>query len=79
MRSALRDSIRMVCSTHLILASLVLLRKMNKGPFTGQSERVSDLLGLVHTNVCGPMSTIARGGFQYFITFTDDFSIYGYI
>jgi hypothetical protein len=56
-----------------------LLRKMTKAPFTGQSERVSDLLGLVQTDVCGSMSYIARGGFQYFITFTDDFSRYGYI
>jgi hypothetical protein len=37
------------------------------------------LLGLVHTDVCGPMSFVAVGGFQYFITFTDDFSRYGYI
>ena len=36
-------------------------------------------MGLVHTDVCGPMSSIARGDFQYFITFTDDFSRYGYI
>jgi hypothetical protein len=56
-----------------------LLGKMTKAPFTGHSERASDLLGLVHTDVCGPMSSIARGGFQYFITFTDDFSSYGYI
>jgi hypothetical protein len=56
-----------------------LLEKMTKAPFTGQSERASDLLGPVHTNVCGPMSYVARGGFQYFITFTDDFSRYGYI
>ena len=56
-----------------------LLSKMTKAPFTGHSERASDLLGLVHTDVCGPMSSIARGGFQYFITFTDDFSRYGYI
>jgi len=56
-----------------------LLGKMTKTPFTGQSERASDLLGLVHTDVCGPMSSIARGCFQYFITFTDDFSRYGYI
>jgi transposase InsO family protein len=40
---------------------------------------VSDLLGLVHTDVCGLMSPVASGGFQYFITFTDDFSRYGYI
>jgi hypothetical protein len=25
------------------------------------------------------MSFVARGGFQYFVTFTDDFSRYGYI
>jgi hypothetical protein len=43
---------------------------MTKAPFTGQSERASDLLGLVHTDVCGSMSYVARGGFQYFITFT---------
>jgi transposase InsO family protein len=35
---------------------------MIKAYFIGQSERVSDLLGLVHTNVCGPMSYVARGG-----------------
>jgi hypothetical protein len=40
-----------------------LLGKMTKAPFTGHSERASDLLGLVHTDVCGPMSSIARGGF----------------
>jgi hypothetical protein len=56
-----------------------LLSKMTKAPFTGQSERASDLLGLVHTDVCGPMSSVARVGFQYFINFSDDFSRYGYI
>jgi hypothetical protein len=56
-----------------------LLEKMTKSPFTSQSERASDLLGLVHTDVCIPMSSVARGGFQYFITFADDFSRYGYI
>jgi hypothetical protein len=49
---------------------------MTKASFTGQSERSNDLLGLVHTDVCGPMSFVARGGFQYYITFTDDFSRY---
>jgi hypothetical protein len=56
-----------------------LLRKMTKSPFTSQSERASDLLGLVHTDVCGTMNSIARGGFQYFVTFIDDFSRYKYI
>jgi hypothetical protein len=39
----------------------------------------SDLLGLVYIDVCGPMRSVVRGGFQYFITFTNDFSTYGYI
>ena len=52
---------------------------MTKAPFTGLGERASELLGLVHTDVCGPMSSVARGGFQYFITFTDDYNRYGYI
>jgi hypothetical protein len=40
-----------------------LLEKMTKTPFTGQSERASELLGLVHIDVCGPMSSVTRGGF----------------
>ena len=34
---------------------------------------------LIHSDVCGPISTTARGGYQYFVTFTDDLSRYGYI
>ncbi|KAK8534694.1 hypothetical protein V6N12_057338 [Hibiscus sabdariffa] len=56
-----------------------LLGKMTKAPINGKSERASDLLGLIHSDVCGPINTQARGGFHYFITFTDDFSRYGYI
>ncbi|KAG8481234.1 hypothetical protein CXB51_025996 [Gossypium anomalum] len=52
---------------------------MTKSPFIGKSERASDLLGLIHSDVCGPINTQARGGFHYFITFTDDFSRYGYV
>jgi hypothetical protein len=43
-----------------------LLWKMTKPPFVGQSKRVSDLLGLVHMDVCGPMCSVARGGFFVF-------------
>jgi hypothetical protein len=47
-----------------------LLEKMTKTPFTGQSKRAMDLLGLVHTDICGPISSVARGNLQYFITFS---------
>jgi transposase InsO family protein len=52
---------------------------MTKTPFTGHGERATQLLELVHTDVCGPMATQARGGYSYFITFTDDLSRFGYV
>ncbi|KAL0404225.1 UNVERIFIED_CONTAM: hypothetical protein Sradi_2063300 [Sesamum radiatum] len=53
--------------------------KMTKKPFVGQSTTANGLLDLVHTDVCGPLSIAARGGFSYFITFTDDHLRYGYV
>ncbi|KAM2724743.1 hypothetical protein EV1_027531 [Malus domestica] len=53
--------------------------KMTKSPFTGNGERATEILGLIHTDVCGPMSTTSRGGFSYYITFTDDHSRFGYV
>ena len=56
-----------------------LLGKMTKTPFSRTMERASDLSEIIHTDVCGSMSVDARGGYHYFLTFTDDLSRYGYI
>ena len=53
--------------------------KMTKRPFKAKGNRATMQLELVHTDVCGPMSVQARGGYEYFITFTDDYSRYGYV
>ncbi|KAJ9544984.1 hypothetical protein OSB04_024691 [Centaurea solstitialis] len=53
--------------------------KMTKQPFNKDNERANDLIEIIHTDVCGPFSHEARGGYRYFITFTDDFSRYGYV
>ena len=53
--------------------------KMTKTPFSGTMERATDLLEIIHADVCGPISVEARGGYRYFLTFTDDLSRYGYI
>ena len=37
------------------------------------------MLERIHTDVCSPMSVDARGGYRYFLNFTDDLSRYGYI
>lgn len=51
-----------------------LFGKMTKTPFIVHSE--SDLLGFIHSDVYGPLNKPARGDFQYFITFNDNFSRY---
>ena len=56
-----------------------LMVKMTKTPFSGTMERATDLLEIIHTDICGPMSVEARGRYHYFLTFTDDLSRYEYI
>ena len=56
-----------------------LMGKMTKTSFSGTMERATDLLEIIHTDVCGSMNIEARGGYRYFLTFTDDLSRYGYI
>ncbi|GJV84472.1 putative RNA-directed DNA polymerase [Tanacetum coccineum] len=38
--------------------------KMTKKPFNSNIERATDLLGLIHTDVCGPLRHVSRKGFQ---------------
>ena len=56
-----------------------LMGKMTKTPFSRTLERASDLLEIIFTDVCGPMSVAARGGYRHFLTSTDDLSRYGYV
>nr|GFB68954.1 hypothetical protein [Tanacetum cinerariifolium] len=48
--------------------------KMARKPYTHQVERAKDLVGLIHTDVCGPFKITSRQGASYFVTFTKDFS-----
>ena len=42
------------------------------------ANRCSDVLELIHTDICGPFPTTWNGQ-QYFITFIDDYSHYCYL
>ena len=53
--------------------------KMTKRPFLAKGNRTNTLLELVYTNVYGPINIRARGGYECFITFTNDHSKYGYV
>ena len=47
--------------------------KMTKRSFTGKGLRAKEPLELVHSDLCGPMNVRARGGYEYFINFIDDY------
>ena len=53
--------------------------KMTRSPFIGQMVRAKELLEIIHSDVYGPFSKMASGGFCYFITFIDDLSRYGHL
>ncbi|GJY17492.1 retrotransposon protein, putative, ty1-copia subclass [Tanacetum coccineum] len=72
MGNGMRAAVEAIRSFDLIL---LIARK----PFPHQVERAKDLLGLIHTDVCGPFRTVLREGASYFITFTDNFSRYGFV
>jgi hypothetical protein len=47
-------------------------------PTTGR-KRADTVLGLVHSDVCGKLSTLSLGGASYFLTFIDDRSHYTWV
>ena len=43
------------------------------------ATRSTQLLEIIHTDICGPFDVSSFNGEKYFITFIDDFSRYGYV
>ena len=58
---------------HLPLCKNCIQGKITKKSFTVKGIRVRGCLDLIHSNVCRPFSVHARGDYEYFITFTDDY------
>ena len=48
--------------------------KMTKRSFSWKGNRANDLLELIHSDICGPFNIQARGDYEYFVTFIDDYS-----
>jgi hypothetical protein len=44
-----------------------------------EAKRSAGVLEIIHTDTCGSFPVKSVDGFDSFITFTDDFSCYGYI
>ena len=45
-----------------------------KNPFPKSETKTKGMLKLIHSDVCDPMSSTSLTGFEYYITFFDDYS-----
>lgn len=52
---------------------------MTRNHFPKKSSRKTDILDLIHSDVCGPMRVASLGGSKYFVQFIDDHSRWGEI
>lgn len=50
------------------------LGKYAKTSFPSSNTRSEGILDLIHSDVCGLMSTTSLNGYEYYVTFIDDFS-----
>ena len=48
-------------------------------PHSVLPTRSAGTLEIIHTDICGPFPVKSVDGYDSFITFTDDYSHYGYI
>ena len=50
-----------------------------KNPFPKSDTKTKGTLELIHSDVCGPMPSIYLSGYEYYVTFIDEFQeILGY-
>ena len=48
--------------------------KYAKAAYKRSNNRTKGVLDLIHSDICGPMSTRALSGAKYFVTFIEDHS-----
>ena len=67
----------------LELSDLEQCRECIKGKYVKKIKKdvkwSAGILQIIHTNICGPFPIKSVDGYDSFITFTDDYSRYGYI
>ena len=48
--------------------------KNTKNPFPSSNSKAKAILDIVHSDVCGPMSTTSLSRYVYYVSFLDDYS-----
>lgn len=67
----------MITPKKLSICEACIGSKHKKTPFqVNESERATQPLDLVHSDVCGKMNARTLGGAEYFLTFIDDCTHY---
>jgi hypothetical protein len=61
-------------SEHHELCKGCTLGKYTKTVFPSSDSRITRILDLIHSDVCGPMSSASLIGYLYYVVFIDDFS-----
>jgi hypothetical protein len=57
---------------HDDICRVCVLGKYAKATLSRSDNRANGMLGLIHSDICGPMSARALSGGEYFVTFIDD-------
>ena len=45
-----------------------------KSPFPSSDSKAKEILDIIHSDACGPMSATSLSGYVYYVSFIDDFS-----
>ena len=48
--------------------------KNTKNTFSSSESKAKGILEIIHSDVCGPMSSSSLSGYVYYVSFIDDFS-----
>lgn len=59
--------------------SICIESKQCRPAFSGTRQKSNRPLGHIHSDLCGPVSPVTYDGFNYFLSFIDDYSHFAYV
>lgn len=69
-----RDKPSFKVTEEFLCETCEIAKSKHRNPTNTNASKSTDLLSLVHTDLCGPMSTPSLGGARFFMAVTDDYS-----
>ena len=53
--------------------------KLTAKVMNAKIDKCTKFIGVIHTDICRSFTSLAMGGYKYFITFIDYYSRYGFV